>query len=921
MRKNQRIRLLRSASLAMLGVSLGCTVSGIQQKTRLGGLSNADEQRMKQVNVEQGVLGRNTGPELEPQFRAVFPRRSIPALDYKAYKKLVRDGGIDPSFEQNNPAVKPLNDPSRPMGVSAQLAWERIIDDLCQVTTQTGDDRSNELFVANDALLLGSGESYPTDPIARKVFIAVRRAWRAPLKESAPQIQSLTKNYRAAQAKLGDGGADRALCEAILLAPQFWLGAGGKSEPARRVYQRLANRLPTIAELESYLTGKISLAQIASQIQSKESEAYLSAVWRWHDWQYGFNTTLTGGVYGQEFLGIVSSPNGASGDVYKVHASDFTGWGYLLEPESGFMSHKFRAYGGGCDGGGQTFDPRTAGMVWYFRGQMLARRMMRAVPGYGAGDANGSYNGVSFSPDDFSGFVNKTQCADGDQSICNIYRFTDSKFVQAFGSGTYGSNDSIRAYRITPNGEEQNGRSTIKGWFGGEFSVCNSLERPMLTCGGVHIPVHMNSLMGDVNFVNGLQCGKPDLNAIRSLTTSYTLPRGFDPNGNYDPNQLNDVMIGWPGVRYQAPFTRYLPAGQNDLVYTYAKIIDDLQREPERFVKHLIRNNLDYRELITADWTIGSPNFKLFLATNGMPLVAYPAGFDKYYNSGSRGELTQRLSEAETSSQVIQEKDFAPISANLFIRDGINAIKNKRDVAFDQWNEEDRKKSDYNNFVWWNSKGEFHVRPFSGILTMPAFIQPTVTKARTYSSRIFQRVMCRLPSETSMPGGADRLHVPFVPTVENGGKAHVDPTRGCVSCHITMDPLASALAPSFMTRVGQPIQTDFLGELIPSASHSPGDVPKLYDGWRWGSPHSRGEGYFQGKLIRGFKEMGHAVAESDEFADCAVMTAFKNVYGRDPTIEDLKVIYNVKLLFKNSGYKYNEMIVNLVSNPMFTTQN
>lgn len=929
--------VFESMVVAFFFVLQSCSMSDIKIKGRLKQNDESEAAALAKVNFNQSVLGRNVGPELEPQFRAIFPNKNIPSLSYLAYKKLVRDGGVSADFEIENPAVKPLNDPSRSQGVSSQLAWEKLVDQLCVNTTDRGaEENSNILFKADDDLLLGSNESYPTDADTKKIFIAVRRAWRAPLKETEPAIVSLKKNYLAVKAKLGNEGADRALCEAVLLSPQFWLGAGGASEPARKVYQRLANRLPTIKELEAYTTGKSTLADIVKSIQKNEESKYLDNIWRWHDWQYGFNTNMFSNYVGNTtFFGVTHGMNGPAGGLYSTWPMNFTMWGMMLTEEGGKLnSQKFTALGMHCDGGDEAFDPRTNGFAYYYNGQLLARRLLRDTPGLGNGDQSFNVGGETFSPNDFSQQYqystpsNPVKCNDdGGTGGCGQFHFADgTKFQRAFGGQNRDKYDSFRIYRITPEGKEQRGTSRIKMYYGDEISVCNSFIRPMLTCGGFNMPgdVTGGNITVNPGKFNNLYCGRPDTNAMKSLTTGYEVPRGYDVNQALDASKLNDVMIAQPSMQFFGDFREYLWTKQRQVgnqMYPYMQILDDLHREPERFVKYLIKNNKDYRELITANWTIGSEYYKLFIASNGMPIMAYPPGYEKYYDSNSRASLSHRYSESELSNALITSKDFQPLSANYFYKNGVNAVRNKENMAFDLWMDEDKKTKDMNEYVLWKSQAEFSPRPLSGILTMPAFIQPTAIKARTYSARIFQRVLCRLPSEVAVPAGAQEAHKKFIPTREPGGNKHVDPNRGCFSCHMGLDPLAAAVSGSFMTRVGETTMTDFLGELFTSGGIAFGDKSPDVNGIRWGSYNSRGEGMFQGKSIRGFQELGKAVAESDEFSDCAVTTAFKNVYGRDPSEEDLKIIAIVKKKFKQSGYNYNQMISDLVTSPMFSVAN
>ena len=910
--------------------------------------------------VTQGLLGRSVGPEIVPQFQAFFPNKNIPDLLFSNYKRLVRDGGLtDPqgnkisagAYENLFPSTKALNDPSRPMGVSAQLNWDRLIADLCENTRDTGDDKANVMFKEDAALILGPGEKFPTDPDVRRVFVAVRRAWRAPLTENAPEIVSLVKNYRLAKTSLGSvDEADRALCQAVMLAPQFWLGTGDSSDPVRKLYTRLLNQLPTIAQIIDVTSGKHTLGQVVKDFQSNSTEEYVNAVWRWLDWQLGLDTNSNNSM-GPNFtyFGNAAAWNAFSSEPYRWFPTHWDGIGETFIVNDSIESWKYGMYGGGCDGGEEAFDPRTIGMAIYYNGQLLAKRQD------GQSDSSGSYNGVSFTMDDFSNFDEnynynsrgpiKLKDDGGTMESAN-YSFMPGKFAQAFGGQVRDWHDAIRAYRITPLGE-QRGRSKVKLWYGGEAWACNSIVRPLLTCADVW-PRAYGTFLTNPGYWSSRACGRPDPKQINSTTADYVIPKGFDVNAPLNPSQLNDVAVGQPGIRFEGLRADY-PSGKRTAhpnTYPIVRLLNDMDREGERFVKYLIRNNRDFRDLVSADWTIGGDQYRLFLATDAQPMAAYPPGFEQYYDAGHRANLTRvTWDEKEMANSVIHETEIQPFSVNYVFKNGVSAVSQKRNMSWDNWGVDQGLASskptcktpgrseadlaadplcsanpDHNKFVYWGSKGQLAPRPFSGILTMPTFLGPVSSKTRSIAARITQRLLCRLPNEVALTDSQQAAQIAYIPTIEEGGHAHADPAKGCFSCHRTLDPLASALSAAFPTRVGSVFKTDVLGEFMTSPACPTGSLCP-YDGWRWGTPNMKGTGMFKGQVVHGFKEVGKAIAASDEFADCSVRTAFTNIYGRSPTQPDLGVIDTVKKKFVKNGYNYNSMIVDLVEHPAFSLKN
>jgi hypothetical protein len=79
-------------------------------------------------------------------------------------------------------------------------------------------------------------------------------------------------------------------------------------------------------------------------------------------------------------------------------------------------------------------------------------------------------------------------------------------------------------------------------------------------------------------------------------------------------------------------------------------------------------------------------------------------------------------------------------------------------------------------------------------------------------------------------------------------------------------------------------------------------------------------GYIQGMEGSSFttpKELGRLLAESNACQRCIVKQLFRYAFGREETASDNRTIDDLVAKFRDSGYRFRELIVALVTSPSF----
>lgn len=76
-----------------------------------------------------------------------------------------------------------------------------------------------------------------------------------------------------------------------------------------------------------------------------------------------------------------------------------------------------------------------------------------------------------------------------------------------------------------------------------------------------------------------------------------------------------------------------------------------------------------------------------------------------------------------------------------------------------------------------------------------------------------------------------------------------------------------------------------------------------------------------GQPVSGVEQVGQVLANSPQFAQCAVQNAFQQIYGRLPAFSDAQSVSGVVSHFMSDGYSYKQMIRDLVNAPGFSSGN
>jgi hypothetical protein len=320
-------------------------------------------------------------------------------------------------------------------------------------------------------------------------------------------------------------------------------------------------------------------------------------------------------------------------------------------------------------------------------------------------------------------------------------------------------------------------------------------------------------------------------------------------------------------------------------VAALASLGEDVTAEPEALVRTIISEHLDYRELLTADWTVGRAPIDLSYRTQFFMVPLYPPGA-----SGS-----------PASAHRIRASTFDPLSS-WWLTDPATQSTLSGHTPFG-----------------FQAADLRTARPMSGLLTQAAFLAPAGYKVRSISARILRTFTCGDVSGFQPDAGAMAIHRPFVPTSEPTAASHLDPTAGCLACHINLDPLASALSSSYLeTQVdnGRTVQRLAAGGEL--TYYSTGD---LLSGMTYGlrGVDSPSAGALMGHSVHGVREVGAVLANSRVFARCAVRHAFEGAFGRLPAgdAEQALLEATTDRFMGTQDWDYDAMVRDLVLSPEF----
>jgi hypothetical protein len=310
-----------------------------------------------------------------------------------------------------------------------------------------------------------------------------------------------------------------------------------------------------------------------------------------------------------------------------------------------------------------------------------------------------------------------------------------------------------------------------------------------------------------------------------------------------------------------------------------ATLSQDVTLETDRFVGALIAQKGDYRELLTADWTVASGATELLARSAGFLLADYPPGAP---DPADPSFLQLRR---------IRPGDYPPIPKQK-LQNFWGSF-----YALRTWPIDGGLQTDI---------ADLHARPLAGILTQQSFYDALTNnyKVRTLAAKIYRTLTC---GELSAYAPKDpALHEQFVRN-DNGG-AHLDRSRGCYACHVNLDPLSSALTPAFADS-GSFVRAD-APQTAPLASEVWWPLLSSYAG----STGAPSDGAVFDKPVHGVREAAAALADSPEFARCVAQQTFSGIFGRPPDAGDADYVRDAVKRFM-TGYDYDALVRDLVVAP------
>jgi hypothetical protein len=722
--------------------------------------------------------------------------------------------------------------------------------------------------------LLLSGEKMPpaTEAALRTALVLSRNIWLYPYPVESEQVRILADVYRKAVSDgANDAEARRAVCSTALLAPNFWFGNPEDADVIRRLALVIGHRVPTFEEYDAYLTGALSLEGYVDQLMAEPG--YLESVKFWHRLWFALpaippeeailDGRLLDGRFGPNW-GATALSDAVIGEPKKLLQAD----GTMLEVTA-LMPYRqntwLKSYSESCEDKVQAFDATTQRVIWEQQ-------------------VNGTW--VEMAPD-----AVKESKRD---PVTHEFVYCESDFQSLTCRGTPVGTRRVR--RITNSGEVQNGYSPVKLWWSGDtVYVCNALLRHFTTCAyrppkgkpmlGYH---HYGGSVADATITFGVDFGGNSGYLIDSLGNKDVLDAfscgQFNPDAPTEEAAFpktapyNEVVIsGTTGV---GPYP-HGGATVKELGAT-AVLSVDLFSETEALVSAVVKENQDYRQILTADWTMARGPLELFYRTRGRVFPAYPP-------------QARRPSDPDyLTLKKIYPARFEVISKKWFQ----NSQGNFASAFYFEGGKPEGSPDAY-------FAGELRAKPVSGVLTQNAFLSSAgSTKIRSVAAKIFRTFTCGELSAW-VPNNPD-LHESFVYTNDTDGRLHLDKAKGCYSCHVTLDPISSVLSSSF-SQVGD-VATGGKGEFVPWGG--------IFSGYGIAGQVTPSKGALFDQPIEGIGQLGKVLADSPQFARCTVQRTFEGIFGRLATQADTALLRTATEHF-TQGYSYNALVRELALSPNY----
>jgi hypothetical protein len=900
--------------------------TAIGSETAMSGIASLRQLSASDTDAIAFALANNNNLRTN-QLQSNFSRSRVEVIALRL-REIFPDFDSTPMTDGSNSLAKALGQPdfftqfatSMPTSVLAQHELRRATVALCR-----GAGGTSRLFATSGILL--SGESFPSDKMTLRAFTAARNGWLYPFSITSPEVIALRDLGRAV---ITSGGGvqdvDEAICTSVFSAPQFWLGTPGEFEIFKRIALDIGHRLPRYTEYNAVKNGLLKPREYLRQIQSESG--YIGAVKTWHrEWLTPMDFTK---FWGRSFNGGPFWPSRLRGTRQAAGGPALYGGSvFLAETPKGALDPTIpviRINGSnttslgqseGCQDVPQPFNPHTERLQWehFVDGSWYIVGGWKKVGGIwqmfnGRVQINSSLVGTSVAD------IRFTPSVPGGK-----YHYLDGKLaaLPAFPANFRRLRRFTTPTDVNPNGpsppQEQNGYSTVKLWWSGKpVYVCNSLTRFLATCAfrpQRAIPISykfrewvasngetLQFFMGGTgsasvdafahpNFLEQAKCWidpsrYPDATRV---PTDGTAEAAYSSTGNLNNvNQIaTNLELHFTGS-IETQMARF-PSLKAE-IEAWTAVSRDMREEPVNLVADIVEGNLDYRQLLTANWTVGTGPLELMYRTQGQYMMAYPPGLQDLPGNSNYNQL-----------RVIRGSDFQPIPASWLISSLANYPVSPLSGYLLRANP---------------TTSALHPRAFSGVLTQPGFMAPGSQKMRTIAARILRTFTCDEVNSFAPTAEQTALHLPFVPKRESGGQ-HVDPTKSCIKCHINMDPLASALSPRFLDSL------NFSGQV---RLYAPSEVVGNATLGILSDSTARSHGALFGHQVQGVEEVGRVLANSPQFARCAVLQAFRGVIGREPVSnDDHDLIDRVTNEWMSQGYRYNDLVEKLVLSSVFQRRN
>jgi hypothetical protein len=273
------------------------TVDALSQEE---GSSSSQGTVAPQFIEKQSSLARSSGQSTWVRLRALFPGQDQGILKESDF-----------AFEGAPGIFRSLGSASRQFEPVSQIALRQKVVALCH----------NHLQVSRLFTWVGHSaeEQAPADPVDRTVLAAARNGWLHPFDINDKAVQELKRLYVESSKLPNNEGvrvapSEKAVCIAVFLAPQFWLGTAKKSDVARRISLELFLRVPSIAELAEFEKAQTSPVDYFNRLLADETAAagLKKNIHQWHEQWLGLRTFISKGM---EHLDRRSHGNGGSNSV------------------------------------------------------------------------------------------------------------------------------------------------------------------------------------------------------------------------------------------------------------------------------------------------------------------------------------------------------------------------------------------------------------------------------------------------------------------------------------------------------------------------------------------------------------------------------------------------------------------------------